>query len=249
MASTTAGRQATDTHRARMTKVRASTLRELARLWPSWSVEDSGSFAPFVRSAAAVTYTGHQAAVQETLRYWTVFAAAEIGDPLVGVPAATLDLEDLVGWLRRSGLGGTVRALRSGKPMVQARQVGLVELSGAAAQTVGQADQQTVLNSVDAERKVRGWARTTSGNPCAFCAMLAGRGPVYKTQSSASFQTHKSCACGAEPVYRTDGDWPGKAGQFKDQYDTAITEARAAGELQRGTSNDLLNAFRRHFQP
>lgn len=43
-----------------------------------------------------------------------------------------------------------------------------------------------------ADRAVIGWARITAPNPCDFCAMLASRGAVYRSEWSASFRGQAS---------------------------------------------------------
>lgn len=45
------------------------------------------------------------------------------------------------------------------------------------------AGRETITES--AEANGRRWRRVTDGNPCSFCAMLAGRGPVYRSEDSA----------------------------------------------------------------
>lgn len=52
----------------------------------------------------------------------------------------------------------------------------------------------------------------SSGGPCGFCAMLASRGPVYKTSTSAGARVsafHDHCRCTVVPVY-TSREWDGK---------------------------------------
>lgn len=49
--------------------------------------------------------------------------------------------------------------------------------------------------------KARRWARVTRGNGCAFCLMLASRGAVYRTESSANFRAHPGCHCDIEPLF------------------------------------------------
>lgn len=49
--------------------------------------------------------------------------------------------------------------------------------------------------------------------PCGFCAMLASRGPVYKTSQSAGQRAdkfHRNCFCTVVPVF-TSRDWEGKS--------------------------------------
>lgn len=71
-----------------------------------------------------------------------------------------------------------------------------------------QAGRDTIRLSADANRRSLGWRRVADGNPCAFCAMLVGRGPVYKNERTAggSWETiyHKNCGCTAVEVF---DDW------------------------------------------
>lgn len=60
-----------------------------------------------------------------------------------------------------------------------------------------------------------GYARVIDANPCPFCAMLASRGPVYRsnafTDANAlftgdnAFKVHDGCECSLEPVYGRSG--------------------------------------------
>lgn len=76
--------------------------------------------------------------------------------------------------------------------------------------------------------------------------MLAGRGGVYLTEETASFESHDACGCTAEPFYE-GSQLPERNQAFRDLYNRAAAEARESGDLARGTSNDLLNAFRRAY--
>lgn len=57
---------------------------------------------------------------------------------------------------------------------------------------------------------VLGWARVLTGERnCSFCAMLASRGAVYKSEKTAGFEPHDRCDCHPELVVkgqRWDGD-------------------------------------------
>lgn len=80
--------------------------------------------------------------------------------------------------------------------------------AGAARQVVEYGRQIVISTAAQLESELgrgRGgrWRRVTDGKPCAFCAMLAGRGPVYTSQT-VDFHTHDSCGCVGEIVY---GDW------------------------------------------
>ena len=64
---------------------------------------------------------------------------------------------------------------------------------------------------------------------------------------SASFQAHDGCLCSAQPAFAGTDLWTADAIEQRELYDQAIDEARAAGDLYRGTKNNSLNAFRRHL--
>ena len=75
------------------------------------------------------------------------------------------------------------------------------------------------------------WARVvrpSKNGPCGFCAMLASRGPVYKTSESAGVRAdrfHSHCACSVVPVY-TSREWPGKAqhARFEQLYNEVVKD-------------------------
>lgn len=87
--------------------------------------------------------------------------------------------------------------------------------------------------------KAFAWARVVhpgKHGPCGFCAMLAGRGPVYKTQGTAAFAYHYGDRCTVVPVL-TSRSWPGRkaAAKYAATYDKVVrgkdlhgAEARSA---------------------
>jgi hypothetical protein len=73
---------------------------------------------------------------------------------------------------------------------------------------------------------------------------VASVGTVYATDEP-DFQAHDHCGCSASPVY--DGDRLPQAERHRETYNAAQREAKATGELKRGTENDSLNAVRRYL--
>lgn len=61
--------------------------------------------------------------------------------------------------------------------------------AGALMQQVLAGGRNTIIDSVESSRLSLGWRRVTDGNPCAFCAMLATRGPAYTSAESAGHVT------------------------------------------------------------
>jgi hypothetical protein len=59
----------------------------------------------------------------------------------------------------------------------------------------------TVLENQLDDKQAQGWVRVTRPGACSFCALLAIRGPVYKSEQSASFQAHNHDRCFPAPVF------------------------------------------------
>jgi hypothetical protein len=68
----------------------------------------------------------------------------------------------------------------------------------------------TVMATVNRAHNVLGYRRISDGNPCAFCAMLIGRGAVYSKETVA-FQAHDHDGCSPEPLYKKGSEEPAKA--------------------------------------
>ncbi|MFF8845507.1 hypothetical protein ACF08N_22735 [Streptomyces sp. NPDC015127] len=64
----------------------------------------------------------------------------------------------------------------------------------------------TVWNHASRDRRAIGYIRLSrTGTPCGWCAMLISRGPVYRSEASATYadgdKYHDNCHCYAEPVF------------------------------------------------
>lgn len=232
MARTPAGADLTDGHRGRQLRVRSAALADLLALWPSWSVESPGSFDSFASAVAAVTRDGAARSAAEAGAYYEAFRLAEQAD---GPPTLRLadppDRDYIATNLRATGLTGTVRALRAGRTMGEARQVGFVQMAGAVSRMTLAAGNRTVLGSVAADPQTRGWRRITSGDPCSFCAMLAGRGGVYG-KDTVGFQAHNHCACTSEPAYQGSAP-PAANDEFSALWDESTAGVRGGAEQRR----------------
>lgn len=129
--------------------------------------------------------------------------------------------------------------IRRAKLVDVARDESFTHAAGAASRHVLTGGRKSLLTLLDEDPQALGWARVTDGDPCAFCAMLASRGPVYRSREQAAFQPHDACACQPEPVYSRDSLWPGRAREFQELW----------RETTRGTSGrDSINAFRRAYE-
>jgi hypothetical protein len=76
-----------------------------------------------------------------------------------------------------------------------------------------QSGRLTIVEAVQTDKQARAWARETRGNCCYFCALMAARGAVYKSEGAAGgdanarftgegeFKFHNNCHCIAVPVF------------------------------------------------
>lgn len=104
-------------------------------------------------------------------------------------------------------------------------------------------DRSTLANA-----ESNGWRRVTDGNPCAWCAMLATRGPAYRSAVTAGEgrRYHDRCGCTVEEVF---GDWVPTATEqrFIDLYNAShepgMSGQEAAAAMRRngdGVVNDAV---------
>lgn len=130
------------------------------------------------------------------------------------------------------------------------------------AKEVENGGRRQILNMVEEDPVVRGWARVATGREtCAFCMMMVSRGPVYLTAEGAGLGTsdktalelinsgdeealnramrrwHPGCDCKVVPVFRRDR-WPGRAAYLRAE--------KLWIEATKGyKGKDALNALRR----
>jgi hypothetical protein len=146
-----------------------------------------------------------------------------------------------------------------GKTPQQAAREALVDAAGAAARHVQDGDRTASIVNMRNDSLLKGWVRVTDSNPCSFCAMLASRGPVFRSQSftnarsrrnprnpgveflgAGSFKVHDHCACRMAPVYYTDAEWPGNARELNDLWQANIAK--------RYSGHEALKAWRRLYE-
>lgn len=128
----------------------------------------------------------------------------------------------------------------SGTPPNEAVTDALDSMNSMLVRRVQDGSRLTVVSNVMKDDKAYGWQRlSATGHPCAFCALLISRGPVYKSQASADFQAHDKCSCFAEPFYTSSAQAVPVAQEYQELYKSS-TEGYS-GQAAR-------NAFRRAYE-
>lgn len=101
------------------------------------------------------------------------------------------------------------------------------KVDGIASRLVTDVGRGAVIDSVSEDRQATGWVRIASASACAFCRMLAQRGPVY-SEDTARFQAHDHCKCIAAPIFEGDSWEPEQhVLRWRSQYQQA---ARMKGD-------------------
>jgi hypothetical protein len=83
----------------------------------------------------------------------------------------------------------------------------LTQTLGTSARIVQDGSRTTIVESAKADDKAVGWYRVTDGDPCAFCALMASRGVVYKS-TTVDFEAHNDCGCTSAPAFSRDIELP-----------------------------------------
>lgn len=259
MALTADGAQLTEAHRRGQVAVRGLAVRDLAQIVPLIDPDDiAGTWSGVERAIAAVVQQRRDQSSALSAAYFSRFRAIEAGGAFTARTVGPLDPAYLLGRLRFAGPGQVGRLLATNPTQLQ--PLLFTSLQGEVSRQVLNGGRETIDTNVEADRTCIGWVRVTDGDPCAFCAMLASRGPVYKSRETAQggrnteritgpqlvnvpyservggYRAHNHCGCTAEPVYSTDTDWPGRSREFHELWQDST----------KGFSGkDALNAFRR----
>jgi hypothetical protein len=221
MARTAEGRALTRMHTKRQLTLRAKVVTEVMRLYALWDLKDEASFLRFQDSMVVVAQLRAIESATTAASYYELFRAVEAPGKAartaarvtLAAPPAAEQIRTAVAATARAGV---FRSLRTGKPYEVAMQNGLVEVSGAVSRLALMGGRDTIQQEVLRDPGALGWARVASASACAFCAMLASRGPVYK-EETVDFEAHDHCTCGSEPVYE-GAEWPPNSKEYQDLW-------------------------------
>ena len=107
--------------------------------------------------------------------------------------------------------------------------------------SIGQS-RRTIAHNVERDKERPRWAKITVGKTCAWCVMIASRGPVFRYKRSADKSFHGGCDCQAVPFWRGSVNPEG--------YDLEGMRAKyraARDEAGSGDPKAVLSAMRRLY--
>lgn len=184
-------------HRAAAEDISTLALAELVNEWDALPVDSPtrlaaplaallrdlvGDFGPMVGAVAADWY--------EQLRL-TEANLSDTYTALLGELPADEVLTDTAGWASSAAYIDTDKALHDAGTALDRLLLNV--------------DRGTIETNVDRDQAAPRFARYASPNACAFCAMNASRGPIYRSEESAAGKYHRSCRCIAVPVWDARG--------------------------------------------
>lgn len=168
--------------------------------------------------------------------------AAGVETPYTPVLGPDIIPEALSRSLGATGPARFKELVGNGTPPQEAFSQAIESQAGVAERYLHNGSRGTVIANVLNDKKAIGWQRLSAnptGHPCAFCALLISRGPVYKRKAQADFKAHDKCYCFAEPFYTNKAQSVPIATEYRDVYDEAT---------QNTSGQDSINAFRRAYQ-
>lgn len=224
MARTAAGRQLTEWHQKQQVALSDALVSDVGKLWKLWSPSDSASYEAFETAMLLLIQNRASNSAAIAAKYVEFFRAID-GPTAAARKIATVPLaagatkEQIRKSLAVTAQATVLRALEAGEPFEKAMQTGLASVSGSASRLMLQAGRDTILEEVERDSHIVGYTRVAGADACAFCAMVASRGPVYKTESTAGkFNAwHDHCNCGVEIVYK-DSEWPAHSREYQDLW-------------------------------
>ena len=156
--------------------------------------------------------------------------------PVAEIPS--MDLARMTLDLQVNGPVKVKAALTRGEQLERGLLVAQAATLGVAKRLILEAPRQRLISLSENDKTARGWARVSDGSPCAFCAMLVSRGPVY-SEGGGYFQAHNGCGCSLRPVFRGDktGGWSPQAREYQKLWREHGGDAKDLADFRHALAN------------
>lgn len=225
--------------------IRAALLQDVARLWPALDKSRiAQTFPGWIQAMTTLVTNYHGQSSAAAAAFYRAARAQALQSPTPASlvkPASPPQSE----WVRRAfGFSGPGMLQRDTAQPGTALSTTL----GTAARIVLDGGLTTVTSTSKTDPAAVGYFRITDGDPCAFCALLASRGIVYKEQSFQASnkrftgagvdKVHNLCGCILAPAFSPKQALPSISLTARDVYAQSPDVANADGKAK-------LAAFRR----
>lgn len=241
MALTAKGRALTEAHRVQQLALSARAAARASQLWAGLDAENIDASMPAWLARNLVSLREyHEQSVDAAAAYVPAYRRAEVGRNFGTVERPDFDRSEMAQALILAGPARVKILTQKGATATKAHSEALRKYMGIVRRQTMAGGRQLIDQTTESDQRAIGWRRVTDGKPCAFCAMLASRGPVYRSAATAGtdggglldnksgLRYHGHCGCTAEIVY---GEWkPSERDQgFIAQYQEAARAATAEG--------------------
>lgn len=229
MALTAEGRALTERHRIEQLRISAGADAQIKQLWRHLKMSNLDRSSPYWTATMLRLLQHHYKVSQTTAsQYLVAFRLAEIRTSAGPIEQPSMDAAAAIVNLRIAGPVALKKDIGRGISAESAYYFGVNRIRYAGQQIILAGGRDLIDNSTRAHRRSGRYRRVTDGYPCAFCAMLVGRGPVY-SETTAYFRSHKRCGCTAEEVF---GEWvPNEVeAKWRESYFKAAEDADLAGQ-------------------
>lgn len=221
MASSPLAAQLTEAQRVAQLHLGVQTVAAMRALFALLDPTDlDGTFERWLTAALPVLQAQRQTSIQLAAAYVSNFKRLEVGRPVSVQLADPIDIRAATTSLLVTGPYRLKKNVGEGALLTRAMSIAEASSSSAAMRHVLNGGRETIAQTVADDKDALGWARVASGDPCAFCAMLTSRGPVY-SEESIDFEAHDHCSCTAEPVYHRDAAWPAGSERYRALWEEA----------------------------
>lgn len=234
--TTAAGAELTRQHQAAQVRNAAAAAAASRAAWALLDVDALDDTAQWLALQLQVMGYFHGLSAQLASGYLQAFKRAETGGSLTVVRGERPPDEQVMTSLAVTGPATVKRHIGRGMPPSAAMRRGFRRMTGALARHVQSGGRQTIERTTESDPDALGWRRVTDGDPCAFCALVASRGPVYGSRADAGDfpgrQYHDACGCTAEPSY---GDWEPDEATLR--YERIYNESAVSGNYRATLAN------------
>jgi len=184
-----------------------------------FDINDLDNATRYVEVAADLVRVNRAKAVSVAGDFYNVLrmveTAREANVPAyVAVPAPPVEPALLRASMAVTGPVTAKAALARGLTSGEAAQRALTATLGAVTRHLEGGPRDVTLLNSRRDPASKGWSRQSGGRPCAFCAMLISRGPVY-SRDSVTFRAHDHCHCKAVAFFGRDSGWTQQSREFE----------------------------------
>lgn len=232
-------------HRAAQARLQAVVAADVARVFPLMDFNNlDKSFGGYNEAMSQVINARRRVSASLGASYYSRLRdAAEVSGAFTPILSSVANADQLFTSLLVTGPIAIKNSVAQGRSVFAARDAALAATAKAAQRHVINGGRETILSSVRRDDRSVGWARLTDGKPCAFCALLASRGPAYKSEATSRFKSHDGCGCTPVPVFDFNAPWPGRAEEFRRAYDESISGRFPGGD----GNNKAVKAWRKRY--